>query len=309
MIYTTKFGLTPIPPYNFDLSMAIFSTGDPQVRRYENGKFWKVVRSGRKIALVTVSSRGTESRPSLYVELKSGTRLSPKQRNGFRAVVQAILHLDLDLKPFYRAIKKDPVMNPLTQRLRGLNFPTVDTVFEALVYAICEQQISLAAARSIQYRLIKEFGDRLTVEGKIYFGFPTPERLAAVSIGRLRRCGLSTNKAKAINNLAVLVAGRRFDPEKLKSCPSSEDVIAELMKLRGIGRWTAEYVLIRGMRRLDSVPADDIGIQRSIGHYYCRGKKVDGKTVREIAASWGPMEIGGSLLSHDRQPAGVEIQA
>jgi DNA-3-methyladenine glycosylase II len=288
VIYTTKFGLRPIPPYNFDLSMAIFSTGDPQVRRYEDGKFWKVVRSGRKIALVTVSSRGTESRPSLLVELKSGTRLSPRRRNAFRAVVQSILHLDLDLKPFYRATKNDPVMNALARRLKGLNFPTVDTVFEALVYAICEQQISLAAARSIQYRLIKEFGDRLPVEGKVYFCFPTPKRLAAVSIAKLRRCGLSSNKARAINNLAVLVAGRLFDPEKLKSCPSGEDVVADLMKLRGIGRWTAEYVLIRGLGRLDAVPADDIGIQRSIAHYYCHDKRIDEKKVREIAASWGP---------------------
>jgi len=288
--------------------MTIFSTGDPQVRRYENGKFWKVVSSGRKIALVTVSSRGTESHPSLLVELKSGTRLSPMQRNGFRAVVQAILHLDLDLKPFYRAIKKDPVMNALAQRLRGLHFPTADNVFEALVYAICEQQISLAAAHSIQYRLIKEFGDRLTVEGKVYFGFPTPERLAAVSIGRLRRCGLSTNKARAINNLAVLVAGRRFDPEKLKSLPSSEDVIAELMKLRGIGRWSAEYVLIRGMGRLDAVPADDIGIQKSIGHHYRRGKKVDGKTVREIAASWGRWKSAALFYLMTASRLGVEIR-
>ena len=119
-----------------------------------------------------------------------------------------LFNLNLDLLPFYEAVKSDRIMLQITRRLWGLHSPSTATVFEALVDSIIEQQISLKAAWSMQRRLIETFGGALTLRGRTYFAFPVPEKLAAASIEQLRACGLSGRKAEYVQGVAKLVAGR-----------------------------------------------------------------------------------------------------
>jgi DNA-3-methyladenine glycosylase II len=160
-------------------------------------------------------------------------------------------------------------------------------VFESLVDSIVEQQISIKVAHTIEQRLAKKLGDILTIEGDTYFAYPTPQNIAAVNINEVQQVGLSQRKAEYIHGAAKLIADRKLDLEKMKSEKDPEQIIAELDEIRGIGVWTAELTMLRGMQRLDALPADDFGIRRVISRYYCGGRPIKTAMAREIAEAWG----------------------
>jgi hypothetical protein len=189
MIRTSTLALKPIPPYDFELTGSIFSSGDPQICRYEQGNLWQVIRLNSKLLLATVQSIGTVDTPELSATLKSNSKLTEAEQKETGSFIYKTFNLGLDLKPFYRAVKHDPVLKNITGSLKGLRFMKTASVFEALVYAICEQQISLTVARSIENKIIKGLGDSLKIGAHTYYTFPTPQSLAAASIdsrGRAR---------------------------------------------------------------------------------------------------------------------------
>ena len=187
-------------------------------------------------------------------------------------------------------MENDPAMHQITQQLYGLKNPTTPTVFESLVDSIVEQQISIKVAHTIEQRLAKKFGEPLTIDGKIYFAYPTPQNIAAASISEIQQVGLSMRKAEYIQNAAKLIADGKLDLEQMKNEKNPEQIIAELDEIRGIGVWTAELTMLRGMQKLDALPADDFGIRRVISTYYCSGKPIKTAEAREIARGMGQME-------------------
>jgi DNA-3-methyladenine glycosylase II len=172
-------------------------------------------------------------------------------------------------------------MKVLAKELRGLKSPTTQTAFEALIDSIVEQQISLTIANMMEHRLTKQFGEKLNVDDNTYYSFPTAETLVAASLSDLRSCGLSQKKAEYIKEVSqkVIRGDLNFETEK---------IIRELDEIRGIGLWTAELTMIRGMRRFDAFPADDLGLRRVISHYYFSDKRITSDDARLVAKNWGP---------------------
>lgn len=276
-----------LPPFSFDLSAEIFANGDKQIRTYEKGRFRQIIRTDGKLILATVESVGTVDKPKLRAELKSDRELTQEDKKKAEEAINVLFNLNFDLAPFYEEAGKDKVMACLAQKLRGLKSPTTQTVFEALVDSIVEQQISLKVANGIEKKLIKKFGDALGLEGEVYYAYPTPQKLASASSETLRQCGLSFRKAEYIKSVSTLMMEGKLDLEKLKNYDSSDKIIGELDMVRGVGVWTAELTMLRGMQRLDALPAEDLGLRRVISHYYCGGTRITSAQVRQIARDWG----------------------
>jgi DNA-3-methyladenine glycosylase II len=276
-----------VPPFDFGLSAKIFSDGDKQVRKYENGRFWQVIKVGNKLILVIVKGLGTVDKPKLAVELKSNELMSQSDTKKACEIIRIIFNLEFDLNQFYNQTRDDKIMAGITQNLRGLKGPTTPTVYEALVDSITEQQISLEVANSLETKLIKTFGEALSLGDNVYYAYPTPRRLAVASIEELRRCGLSSKKAEYIKEVSQLIADGKLDLEKFKDYEDTKEIINELDKMRGIGVWTAELTMVRGMPKLEAMPADDLGLRRAISHFYCRDKKISSEEARRIAEKWG----------------------
>jgi DNA-3-methyladenine glycosylase II len=281
-----KLILNAVPSFDFDLSMRIFSDGDKSIRRYEDGRFWQVIRTDGKLALIVVQSLGKMEDPKLSVILRSNDEISSREKTRVKEIVRWLFDLNYDLKPFYKHAINDRVMARLTQELKGLKSPATVTVFEALFDSIVEQQISLHVAHVLETNLIKSFGDRLKLGSDIYYAYPTPQNLASATIEELRRCGLSQRKAEYIQNVSKLIAEGELDLEQLKDCKDTDAIVSTLDKIRGIGVWTIELTMVRGMRK-DAIPADDLGLRRVISHYYCGNKRITSKEAREIAEKWG----------------------
>ncbi|MGA3198372.1 MAG: DNA-3-methyladenine glycosylase 2 family protein [Halobacteriota archaeon] len=275
------------PPFDFALSAYILADGDPQIAKYDGTAYRQVLRVGGKLLLTTIASVGSIDSPQLRAAFRSDRSLTDRDAPAARAVISSVFNAELDVKPFYQAIRNDPVMAELSGKLRGLKNPATATVFQALFDSIIEQQISLNVAHVLQRRVIKAFGDALIVDGTTYYAFPTPERMALASVDSLRRCGLSRRKAEYITGIAARIAAQAVDLERLKQYGETQMILDSLCSLRGVGQWTAELTAIRGLNRLDVIPADDLGLRRSIAHYYCSEKTITSAQARGIAEQWG----------------------
>jgi len=287
MPYTETVTVKALAPFNFDLTSQIFSSDDPKIRSYSNGMFHQVLKINGNLVLIEVSSAGTVENPELLVELKSNIVITSLEKKAAKKIVEFIFNLDFNLNSFYQDVKKDHVMHNISQQLYGLKNPTTPTVFESLVDSIVEQQISIKVAHTIEQRLTKKFGETLTIEGKTYFAYPTPQRISDTSISEVQQVGLSVRKAEYIHGASKLIADGKLNLEKMKDQKNPNNIIAELDKIKGIGVWTAELTMLRGMQRLDALPADDFGIRRVISRYYCDGKPIKADEAREIAEAWG----------------------
>jgi DNA-3-methyladenine glycosylase II len=287
MTFTETFTIQALAPFNFDSCAQIFGGGDPEIRSYANGEFHQVLRLNGNLVLIQVSSAGSTEKPKLSITLKSNTALTAQDKKAAQEAVKFIFNLSFDLCGFYKDVENESVMRQIAQQLYGLKNPTTPTVFESLVDSIVEQQISIKVAVTLEHRLAKKFGETLSIDGGTYYVYPTPQNIASASVGEVQQVGLSLRKAEYILNAAKLAADGKLDLEKLKCNQNPEEIIAELDAIRGIGVWTAELTMLRGMQRLDAFPADDLGIMRVISRFYCGEKHIKSAEAREIAESWG----------------------
>lgn len=279
--------LSPRSPFDFFLTAAIFSTGAPDIRLFRDGIFRQVLDTGSGLVLAEVRSRGTPEEPSLILRLRSDRRISRPEAGRAAEQIGTLFSIHDDLTPFYRAVAGDPVLSVLSARLRGLRAPVTPTVFEALADSIIEQQISLAAARSIGHRLIRTVGKRLVIDGTDYYGYPDPAILAATPESTFRSCGLTLRKSEYLRDVSRLILSGDLDVEGLRGYRDTERVIDVLTRIRGIGRWTAELTILRGLHLPDAFPADDVGVRRFIAKFYRPGTKISADEARVFSERWG----------------------
>ena len=287
MSRATRMGFKTVSPFDFGLSCEIFSAGDKQIQKYEKKRFWQIIRVNGKLVLATVRSLGTVEKPKLVADLKAEVKLSNDDFKLAKETIKNIFNLDFDLTSFYEESETDDVMRYITRRLWGLKSPSTATVFEALIDSVIEQQISIKVANHIENKLIRNFGDALTLEDETYYAYPTSQKLASLDIGQIRKCGLSNRKAEYIKGISELVVNGELDLEALKNCSNREKIINELDRVRGVGLWTVELTMLRGMQKLDAFPADDLGLRRVISRYYFAGQAISSFQARKTAEKWG----------------------
>ena len=170
---------------------------------------------------------------------------------------------------------RDTVLSRLTTRFDGLALGSRGDAFSTLARAIVGQQISVKAAQSVWQRLVTEVAE------------VTPANVAGADPARLRSCGLSGQKSAYLLDLASRFSSCALEPARWTEL-DDEALIAELMQVKGIGRWTAEMFLIFHEMRADVLPVDDIGLQRAIALHYNGGERPTPAEIREIALPWQP---------------------
>lgn len=257
------------------------------VRGFREGVFQQVIDVEGRLVLMQVTSNANIEQPKLTVTLKAASPLTPRTRQGAQDILTYIFNLNFPLNNFYQESQGAAAMRHITQSLRGFKFPTTPTAFESLLDAIVEQQISIKVARTIEERLATKFGAPLTLDGETYYAFPTAPAIAAADINDIRSVGLSQRKAEYIQNAAQLIVAGQLDLEGMKTQPDADKIITELDALKGIGVWTAELTILRGMQRWDVLPADDFGLRRVISTYCCGGKPIKAGEARAAAVAWG----------------------
>lgn len=171
--------------------------------------------------------------------------------------------------------RQDPVLKKLIRRQGTGRMQRRGDPFVALARSIIGQQLSVKAAQTIWSRLLDTVG---TIE---------PATIEAIGSGPLRSCGCSANKSVYLIELATRFRDGTLDTAGWRYC-TDEQIIDELTRLRGIGRWTAEMFLIFHLLRPNVLPVDDVGLQRAMRLHYGDGEALSKPRMREIAAHWQP---------------------
>jgi len=283
-----QFTLTPAPPYSLNLTALRFARfKDEIVDQIQLNGYQRLLTVDGQQALATVTDQGTTAKPLLHVELQ-GSRKTDLDRPEFIAQLRHILCTDLDLKPFYRLARKDSLLAPIVPSFRGLKLPASPTVFESLVMAVLSQQVNLTFAYSIKKELVETFGEKWTVNGQTYHAFPAPERFAAEAEESLLRFRLSRAKAGTLVRLGQAFASGALKEDGLAALPD-EGVVERLIEIKGIGRWSAEIALLRGLARVDAFPGGDLGVVKYVAQGLLgKAEKASEADMRAFAERWRP---------------------
>ena len=156
--------------------------------------------------------------------------------------------------------------------------------YRTLLRTIVGQQVSVAAAASVWRKLEAELGEDMA-----------PDVLLAAEFDALRACGLSRQKQGYARSLCELVAGGELDLENLPA--DDEEAIAELVRIKGIGRWSAEIYLLFAEGRPDIWPAGDLAVQAGIGKILALPERPSEKQARALAEPWSPHRGAAAILT------------
>jgi DNA-3-methyladenine glycosylase II len=173
-------------------------------------------------------------------------------------------------------IKKDRIMKRLIPLNSLGSVESRGDPFMTLARSIVGQQISIKAAETVWQRVLKGCGRSFT-----------PLTIQRLGLAGLRTCGLSQRKAEYVSDLAEHFKNKQVNPQNWGHM-QDEEVINELIAIRGIGRWTAQMYLIFNLQRPNILPLDDVGLLKAISLHYFSGEPVSRFEAREVAEAWAP---------------------
>jgi DNA-3-methyladenine glycosylase II len=304
-----SFQVKPVPPFRLDLTVrALRRRATNAIDRWDGTTYRRVLMGDDCLLGIEVVQVAPPERPMLRVTV-SGASLAPGARSVVMSALARLLGLGRCLDDFYHAAAGDPRLGDLARSFRGLKPPRFPTLFETLVNAFACQQVTLDLGILLLNRLAADCARGLDGPGGRAYAFPSPDDLAAREPDQLRALGFSRQKARAIIELARAVAGRRLDLDALEGLDDAT-AVERLRALRGVGRWTAEYALLRGMGRLHVFPGDDVGARNNLQRWLGLLEPLDYEGVQRALAQWAPYQglvylhllLRGQELESERLP-------
>jgi DNA-3-methyladenine glycosylase II len=281
-----RFSVHPLVPFQLEATVwALRRRSINAVDVWSGEVYRRVLTIDGKPVLVAVTQRATV----LDVTL-TGTDLSPAVQQNVTTVLERLLGINVDLSEFYTFAVRYARLNQLVAPFRGFKPPRFATVFEGLVNGITCQQLSLAAGITFLNRLAERYGQE---SRRGLHAFPRPEDLAHLHAADLRPLGFSGNKARSIIGIAQAIVEGDLDLEELDRL-SNKECFERLVALYGVGRWTAEYVLLRALGRTNVFPGDDVGARNNLERWLRLGKKLDYNSVQHVLHQW--KDFGGLIF-------------
>ena len=285
---TAQLVIRPVPPFDFPLTAGYLNhfQGRPGNNPVPQEGFRRLLDLDGSLVLATVKEEGDVDSPELVVDLKADS-LTPELVDLSGEQLERMLGASQDLSPFYGMARKDPVMSELTRKFRGLHSPQTGSVFEALVLGIVGQQIAASVARNIRGRIIEAYGSRMAGGGELHLTFPRPAALAEAPLEDLRELKLSWRKAEYVKGIAAAADSGAFDRESLDAL-GDQEIVRLLVQLKGVGHWTAQWLLIRGLGRPNALPLGDLALRRVVSRLYFNGAPLKDQELEDFCSSWSP---------------------
>jgi len=281
------FVLRPIPPFRLDFTVwALRRRPRNQIDRWDGTTYRRVIVVDGHVIDLAVSQQGSATSPRLIVTANPPPR-TPLERRRIRLVIERLLGLRIDLAGWYRIAASDARLGPLAHAFYGMKPVRFPTVFETVVNAFACQQLSLEVGLELLNRLAALCSAEGVTTGGVHPAFPTASDVGRLRETELRAIGLSRQKVRALLDLAQAITDRDLNLEALVLL--DDDLVRkQLMGLRGVGRWTTEYVLLRGLGRLHVFPGDDVGAQKRLTRWLGHPGLLDYAGVGRAVARWQP---------------------
>jgi DNA-3-methyladenine glycosylase II len=262
--------------------------------RWDGRTYRRAIIIAGNPAEVAVTQIGKIENPSLRVTITTTTHL-PDAGQATMAFLEKVLGTNVDLSQFYHFAERNSELKPLMERFQGFKPPLFPSVFEALVNGITCQQLTLTLGIRLLNRLTSEYGQKMELSGGLVSVFPRPVDLAALKPADFRALGYSRQKGKALIELSNSIIEGKVGLDGLE-CMNDETAFETLNELRGVGRWTSEYVMLRGLGRVHVFPADDVGGRRSLQRWLNIEQRLNYDETRKVLSTW--KSYGGLLYFH-----------
>jgi DNA-3-methyladenine glycosylase II len=199
--------------------------------------------------------------------------------------IQSMFCLSVDTEKALSVIRNEPVLCHLTPLLESIKPYLTDTLYEALMKSIIQQQISYRVANMLTKRIILGFTKPMIFDNTQVYHFPNPKRVLEMNVEQLRAFGLG-KKSEYIIQISSSVISGDLDLNSLRNS-TYEEITEVLNPIKGIGTWTIDAFCIAGLGKFSIFPYGDIGTRNLLGRLYGSGTAFSKKEVIAKSESWG----------------------
>ncbi|SHL12250.1 DNA-3-methyladenine glycosylase II [Chitinophaga jiangningensis] len=282
-------------PGNFSFAACLVFLGrsdKENLHFIRNGTLQKLVVADGIPVLITVTGETghqliVEMSPVTFPELTERVpALTEKAIAYITRYVTRWLHLDGSLQSFYDYAAQNPLLSGLPERYKGLRLIGIPDLFETLCWTIIGQQINLTFAYTLRQRLITHFGYSVALDGHTFHLFPRPEVIAALTPEVLAGMQFSGGKARYLIATAQEIVNGTFSMEALDRM-DYQQAKERLLALKGIGNWSANYILMKYGRFPEALPLEDAGLHNAIKARLQLEAKPTAAQLKEITGKWG----------------------
>ncbi|HEY0757235.1 MAG TPA: hypothetical protein VGD98_24990 [Ktedonobacteraceae bacterium] len=280
--------LTPRAPFDFGRTLQFVGSFTPTAgeQSVTDQSITKAVMLNGRAVGFKVCSIGSVEEPTLAYTLFSEQPLTEAEHEALRDRIRFFLSLDNDLQEFYAIGYTDPSFEPVIKALYGLHQPKFLTPFEIACWAVLVQRTPMAIAHSTKMALNRRWGaDIMLPDGAIYSAFPEPEQMVAVSIDELASVVRNTRKVEYL--YAVIQFFGSVDEHYLRT-GDYDEVVTRLRAVRGIGEWSAYFILLRGLGRMERTPVSDKEIITAASKVY--GRALTPASIQTIIDRYGKLQ-------------------
>ncbi len=258
--------------YDFSESLYFLDRGYDDVL-YEVNKQWvrKALIINNQIYLIQINEEGNNLIINTFRE-----KVDISDEKIIKQFVTDWFDLERDLLPFYQKGEKT-ILAEMLNKFKGLRLVAIPDLFEALCWSIIGQQINLTFAYSLKRRLVELCDNKTEFEGVTYYTFPTPLQISQLTVDGLREKQFSHRKAEYLIGIASLFVEGSYSKEELMSLTTTQEMVNKLCQIRGIGEWSANYVLMKSLGRMDCITHGDTGLQAAVRKFM----ELDRKPTKE----------------------------
>lgn len=272
------------PPKEFNFSECILFLGrsDHEVlHQIRDNCLYKLIKVNEEMILFKLTS----TKDSIHVDFPIS--IPPKSsRQEVATYIWEWFDLDRDLRTFYEMTNSDQVLQQVGHKFHGLRIICIPDLFEALTWAITGQQINLTFAYTLKKRFVEQFGNYLTFEGDTYWLFPEFDKIAVLDVEDLRKLQFTSRKAEYIIGVAKAMTSGQLTKEALLLKQDFQQVQKSLMAIRGIGAWSADYVMMKCLHHSSAFPIADVGLQNALKHQLGLQQKPTIEEIKKMEKNW-----------------------
>lgn len=281
----------PVPKeFSYEMNYQFLQRSPRELlHKVDNGTVTKLLKVGDEKILFSIKEGDTK----LIVTFLNGQPTTPS-KEFVKKYITEWFDLENDLKPFYAFASKDKLLKPLVEKYYGYRIMGQPDLFESIVWAVLGQQINLQFAYTLKQRFVEKFGERLFFHDESWFLFPEAKLVASLTDDVLLPLQFSKQKSRYTIGIAEAFAAGEISKEKLKGLPLLE-AKETLMKIKGIGNWTANYALMKTFRYQDAFPLEDAGVHNAIKNLKKMDRKPSLDEVRKLFKKYKGWEAYATL--------------
>jgi DNA-3-methyladenine glycosylase II len=279
---TTYMELHPPKEFNFDECLIFLGRSNNEcLHEIEDKALYKLLKLNDELILIKVTYNDNK----IIIEFPAH-KPNKVTRVCAAKYVWELFDLDRDISLFYEAVKNDKVLSVLTNKYYGLRVIGIPDLFEALAWAIMGQQINLTFAFTLKRHFVQKYGENFIYKDKIYYLFPEPETIAKLHVSDLTAMQFTTRKSEYVIGVAEAMVDQTLTKEALFKMESYDEMQKSLISIRGIGKWTADYAIMKCLKNTSALLITDVGLHNALKFQLGLEEKPTLEEIKEMALGW-----------------------